>query len=179
MLGLILYLVFSRGCHEWFSVPEYSADCLRSYHLRNEMTNCRVESDFKTRLCVALVHGAFFRAWEFWISHVYLTFLRSSKNLCWLKPPSPPPPPPRTGSGAAMHPNSFVISGAVWMIYFLASLRSYFLDNWPFHFQAGNHKRRRPRRKPGLLELSAILAPAPGWWAPVTSANAVGVFSPS
>jgi len=38
--------------------------------------------------------------------------------------------------------------------------------------------------KPGpagarLLELSAILAPAPGWWAPDAAANAVSVFSPS
>ena len=33
--------------------------------------------------------------------------------------------------------------------------------------------------RPRLLELSAIVAPAPGWWAPAAAANVVGVFSPS
>ena len=29
-----------------------------------------------------------------------------------------------------------------------------------------------------ILESSAILAPAPGWWAPAAAANAVGIFRP-
>jgi len=34
------------------------------------------------------------------------------------------------------------------------------------------------RARPRLLELSAILAPAPGWWAPAAAANAVAYFRP-